>query len=91
MPMLASVLLLVCQTNGIGLYNQCVVTPPVTPQQISACTTLKSTYLLCLQQLNLPYPLINSLDPDPYSGTPFTPCTYETGHLILPGICLTLP
>ena len=89
--MLASALLLACQINGVDLYQQCVSTPPLTAQQLTACTALKSSYLLCLQQLNTPYPLLPSSDPDPYSENPFTPCSYETGHLILPGICLTLP
>jgi hypothetical protein len=80
-------LLLTCQASGATLYNQCVIKEPVTPQQITACTALKISYILCLGQLNLPYPLVRSLDPDPYAYSPFTPCEYETGHLVLPEIC----
>lgn len=84
-------MLLVCQQVGSSLYNSCVATLPVNPDQTAACGTLKASYLACLQALNAPYPLVPSLDPDPYVDNLFTPCTYETGHLVLPSICPTLP
>lgn len=84
-------LLLSCQGNGHVLYSNCIVKIPITPDDIAACTALKTSYVLCLGQLNLPEALVMSSDPDPYKNNPFTPCHYETGHAILYDICPTLP
>ena len=80
-------LLLTCQAHGHILYANCVAKTPITPDDISTFFSLKTTYNLCLQELNQPLPLISSLDPDIYANSPFTPCNYETGHLILYDIC----
>ena len=84
-------LLTACQTTGGSLYAMCVAVTSLTPEQVVSCTGMKIKYTACLQQLNQPYPLIPAIDPDPYAWTPFSPCIFETGHLILPGLCPTLP
>jgi hypothetical protein len=80
-------LVLACQTKGYMLYHSCVEVPPITTEQVAWCTSLKLAYITCLRIINTPYPLVISTDPDPYSMSPFTPCTYETGHSILYTIC----
>lgn len=84
-------LLISCQASGHLLYSNCVIKPPIKPDDVAVCATLKTTYLICLGKLNLPYPLVPSLDPDPYSNNPFTPCHYETSHAILYDICPNIP
>lgn len=83
--------LISCQTTGHTLYYNCVAKPPTSPDEVAACTALKIKYLVCLTKLTIPYPLTPSLDPDPYSYSPFTPCKFETGHLILFDICPNIP
>lgn len=84
-------LLVSCQASGHELYYNCVVKPAVKPDDVAACTTLKTTYLICLAKLNLPYSLIPSTDPDPYAYSAFTPCRFEIGHAILYDICPNIP
>lgn len=84
-------ILLSCQATGHTLYSNCVAKPPATPDEVAACGMLKTTYLICLTKLTIPYPLTPATDPDPYSYSPFTPCTFETGHLILFDICPNSP
>lgn len=83
--------LLSCQATGHTLYSSCVVKPPSTPDEVAVCGTLKTTYLICLTKLTIPYLLTPSLETDPYSYSPFTPCGFETGHLILFDICPNSP
>jgi hypothetical protein len=83
--------LITCQTLGHSLYLSCVVIPPTEPKQIAACTAIKLSYDVCLQKITSPYPLTVSVDPDSNSHNPFTPCHYETGHMILFDICPSLP
>lgn len=90
-PIVDEALLISCQASGHALYYNCVIKPPVKPDDVAACGTLKTTYLGCLDKLNIPYPLIPSMDPDPHAYSPFTPCHFETGHLILYDICPSIP
>lgn len=85
--MVAEALLIMCQSFGSNLYNQCVKVPPVDDKQVAVCSGLKAAYNSCLSSLNAPYPLSLSLEPDPYGYTPFTPCEYDIAHLILKPIC----
>lgn len=84
-------LLLSCQTDGHTLYSNCVIKPPTSPDEVAACSALKIKYLGCLTKLTIPYPLTPSQDLDPYSYSPFTPCKFEIGHLILFDICPNTP
>jgi len=84
-------LLLTCQSFGHSLFNNCVRKIPVSAEELSACMALKASYLGCLNIINDLYPMEISKDPDPYVSSPFTPCTYETGHLVLYDICPSLP
>ena len=85
--LLDEVILLSCQGLGTNLFSQCIIVPTLTPQQLTQCSILKVSYILCITELNAPYPLIPSIIPDIYYYSPFTPCTYEISNLILPGIC----
>jgi hypothetical protein len=90
-PIMDEGLLISCQASGHALYYNCVVKPPIKPDDVAICGALKTSYLVCLAKLNLPYPLIPSTDPDPYAYSPFTPCRFETGHAILYDICPNIP
>ncbi|MDQ5921821.1 MAG: hypothetical protein QG673_1880 [Pseudomonadota bacterium] len=75
-------LLLAAKTQGSNVYYACIVTPPVTPQQQAYCSGLYVTYMVNITALNAPYPLVVSLDPDPYAWSPYDICKYEVGHMI---------
>jgi hypothetical protein len=78
------------QAQGTHIYQACIVTPPVTAPQKAICAGLYSTYISSLTTLNLPYPLIPTIDPDPYAWSPYDICRYETGHVVF-GNQLTVP
>ncbi len=85
------VLLKSCQATGHVLYSTCVATPPVTPEQVAACTALYSQYMICSTSLNAPQPMLPSKSPDPYTWSPYDPCRFEVHHYILWDICPSSP
>lgn len=86
------VTLVTCRKNGHDLINKCIKTPPVTPEQVEMCTSLKTTYITCLALLNGGAPLEASTAKDsfylmPDVPNPFSPCIFRTGHLIMWDVC----
>lgn len=79
--------LLACQLTGRTLYNTCVITPPVTPQQHETCMSLFVFYTACSKILNLPELMKKSDIPSKYTLSPYDPCKFEVQHLILEDIC----
>jgi hypothetical protein len=84
-------LLISCQSVGHVLFVSCVVVPPADSTQAAICAVLYAKYMACSTALNAPMPMIPSLDPDPYKISPYSPCRYEVGHVILFDICPNLP
>ena len=82
LPALAinEMLLEIVKSQGSRVFFTCVVTPPETPPSI--CSKLYARYLANLSALNAPNPLVLSIDPDPYSWSPFDICRYETEHIV---------
>ncbi len=80
-----------CQVTGHALYSHCVVVLPVTPEQVTYCTTLFTEYTACSVSLNQPEPMLLSKDQDPYVLSPYDPCRYEVQHYILGDICPSSP
>jgi hypothetical protein len=79
-----------CQTLGHSLYFTCVVNPPKTKEEFVVCHSKKVSYEMCLIKLNRPYPLTKAIDPDLYVYSLFSPCKYETSHLVMHDICVKL-
>jgi hypothetical protein len=75
-------LLLTAKTKGISVYATCVVSPPVDPTQQAVCVTLYTAYIVSLQALNAPLPLVLSLNPSPYAWSPYDVCRYEPTPLV---------
>lgn len=69
-------------SQGTNIFYTCIVVPPVTPHQNALCASLYSGYITSLTTLNEPYPLILSVDPDPYAWSTYDVCRYETEHTI---------
>ena len=69
-------------TQGKAIYDLCIANPPVEPKVIATCTTLYTTYNATLTTINAPLPIVPSIDPSPYSWSPFDICRYETAHLV---------
>ena len=66
-----------------NLYFRCFVTNLTgEPKVIATCTTLYTTYNATLTTINAPLPIVPSIDPSPYSWSPFDICRYETAHLV---------
>ena len=84
-------LLVSCQSVGHILFASCVVVPPADSTQAAICAGLYAKYMACSTALNMPMPMVLSLDPDPYKSSPYTPCRYEVGHVILFDICPNIP
>ena len=68
--------------EGTNIYNLCIVKPPATPDAVATCTGLYSAYTNTLSLVNAPLPIVISLDPSPYSSSPFDICRYETAHMV---------
>ncbi len=81
------IVLALCHTDGVLLYSNCVAVPVTTSEQVTACSALKIKYLAGLAQLTLPNSLTPSIEPDPYMLSPWSPCKFETSHLVIPEIC----
>ena len=80
-------LLSVCRGLGHSLYFTCVVNPPKTKEEHALCISKKASYTMCLAKINRPYILTKAMDLDLYSYSLFSPCKYETGHLVMYDIC----
>lgn len=68
--------------QGIAVYDLCIAKPPVKPDAIAACATLYTTYVATLDVVNAPLPTVPSIDPSPYSWSPFDICRYEVAHMV---------
>jgi len=77
-------------TQGSAVYYNCIVTPPISAEQQAICAALYAKYVATLAVLNAPYPLIPSLDPDPYAWSPYDICRFEAGHIVF-GMQLAVP
>lgn len=75
-------LLALAKTQGTNVYHECILTPPVTPQQKAFCSALYAVYKIYITALNTPYPLVIAVEPDPYSWSPYDICRYEVGHMV---------
>ncbi len=75
-------LLSISRVKGTTVYTSCILTPPVTPQQVTLCSSLYAQYISSLQTLNAPLPIIVSTDPSPYVWSPYDVCRFETTHLV---------
>lgn len=76
----------ICQSLSHSIYIECIKTPPITTLQISFCTEEYSDYIICLTELNLPYPLTFSYE-SIFNTSPFDICKYEVGRLINFDLC----
>jgi hypothetical protein len=88
--------LLATRSAGKTVYSSCILTPPVTNAQKLVCEGLYNTYKSALTLLNAPFPLIASIDPSPYTWSPYDICKYEPAHFVYPPeggspICPVLP
>jgi hypothetical protein len=79
------------QSQGHTIYYSCIATPPVSTQQIAACSVMYKAYNSTLQLLNAPLPIMPSLDPSPFSWSPYDVCRFETGHMALLDLCPSIP
>ena len=78
--------LIVCQSLSHSIYNECIIIPSITTAQLSICTSIYSSYILCLEVLNMPYPITPSYNMT-FSSSPFDVCKYEVGELINFDLC----
>lgn len=82
-------------SQGMVVYDSCILIPPVTKPQKAICAAFYQTYNTALQAVNAPFPLVVSLDPSPYDWSSYDICRYETAHLIFTPltfpVCPTLP
>jgi hypothetical protein len=72
-----------------SIKSGCIDSPPITPWQISWCTSTYGSYTANLQTLNLPYPISTSTDGyvSPYSWSPYDICRFETGRVVSMDLC----
>ncbi len=75
-------LLIKAKNLGNEVYQLCILTPPISPNQIITCGILYGKYQQAEIEITLPNPVIKSLDPSPYSNSPYDICHNETGHVI---------
>lgn len=68
-------------SQGVNIYNTCIAVPPIDPDQVAYCTSIYTAYVVTLSILNAPFPIVPSLDPSPYSWSPFDICKYEVAHM----------
>ncbi len=81
----ASNLVLLAVTKSIGqtIYQQCILKPPATPDQIATCTDLYvKKYLPNEVLLTLPNVIKPALELSPYVNSSYDICRNETGHII---------
>ena len=78
----------ICRGLGHSLYFTCIVNPPKTKEEYAVCISKKAGYEMCLIKINKPYRLTNAMDPDLYSYSPFSPCKYDAGRLVMYDICI---
>ena len=72
--------------QGVNIYHACIVPPPIEPDAIAYCTTTYAVYVATLTALNAPLPITVSLDPSPYSWSPYDICRYEVAHMVFNSI-----
>ena len=80
-------LLVKCQLLGHSVYYSCIATPPLTSEQQSYCLSIYSQYNAELVLLNVPYPLLPTHEPSPFSWSPYDVCRYETAFMVLFDLC----
>lgn len=77
-------------TEGTIVYYTCIATPPVSVDQQAVCLALYTKYVATITAINAPYPLVPSIDADPYAWSPYDICRYEVGHIVF-GNQVTIP
>lgn len=85
-------LLISCQLAGHSLFNACVKIPPTTPEQITLCEGMRTSYLSCSLLLSNKHssnlkPMDSAKKQSPYFFSPYDPCKFEVNYLVLFDIC----
>ena len=70
------------QAQGITIYHSCIDPPPADPNTVAYCNSIYIIYLSELTVINTPFPIVPSLDPSPYSWSPYDICRYEVANMI---------
>ncbi|MCE3268066.1 MAG: hypothetical protein K0R49_318 [Burkholderiales bacterium] len=89
-PIMDEVLLNISRVKGSVVYTTCILTPPTTPVQVAACVALYGAYVVSLQALNAPFPLVPTTTLSPYIWSPYDVCKYEPTHFVF-NIAVTQP
>ncbi len=79
-------LIALANKQGVNIHNMCIAKPPVKPDAIAACATLYTRYTATLNAVNAPLAIVPSIDPSPYSWSPFDICRYEVAHMVFNSI-----
>lgn len=66
---------------GTSVYTGCILTPPVTPPQIAACTALYNNYIVQLAKVAAPGVLNPSTEIFHYPS-PYDVCSYDASHFV---------
>ena len=72
--------------QGVNIYNMCIAIPPIDPDIVTSCTGLYVAYTATLSAVNAPLSIAPSIDPSPYSWSPFDICRYEVAHMVFNSI-----
>jgi len=84
-------LLINVQSQGHTVFYSCIQTPPTTAAQATYCAGIYSSYVVSLQALNAPLPMVHSIDPSPFSWSPYDICRFDTANLALFDLCPSIP
>lgn len=68
--------------QGANIYNTCIATPPVDPDLVAYCTSIYTAYVMTLNSVNAPLPILPAVDPSPYAWSPYDICRYEVAHMV---------
>jgi hypothetical protein len=66
---------------GKSVYTGCILTPPITPPQVTACTALYNSYIAKLAKVAAPGILTPSNDIFHYPS-PYDVCSYDASHFV---------
>lgn len=75
-------LLRMSQSEGLIVYNSCILNPPKEANQAAICTGLYTKYINTLTLLNAPKVLVLNPKISPYSSSTYDICRFEAATLI---------